>query len=216
MDIIKTIDKIEDLELLYTKCTDIIKITPAETKIIKNMKTILEKDGLGIAANQIGSDKRIVAILKDIQEDEKGKITCKKPLEIIIMINPEFKKLSNKTIEKTEACLSINLEEKERDKEQENNLVVKRYKAIEISYLDENLKPQRLKAYDLCARVVQHEIDHLNGKLYIDYNLKAYKEKVLPNKTKAILDLYKLKQFSQISKELEDNFLDKANEISLK
>lgn len=196
---IKKIDKSEDLNILHTKCKEIKEITVVEKNEIESMKKALKKDdGLGLAANQVGIDKRIVLIFKDIKREKgiirkNGKEIMKTKFdqsEIIVMINPIFKPLSNKITQEVESCLSVPLTSEECEKEEENNLVVERYKDIEVTYLDENLQLKTLEAHDLCARIIQHEVDHLNGSLYIDYNLEEYKNKVLPETMVQAINTY--------------------------
>jgi len=100
--------------------------------------------GVGLAASQVGIQKRIAVV-------NAGECILK-------MVNPEI--LSKKGVSvMEEGCLSV-----------PNKCVnVKRAEEIEVSYLDENDKRCRRKFSGLAARIIQHEIDHLNGKLIIDY-----------------------------------------------
>ena len=99
---------------------------------------IAHKDGcVGMAANMIGVNKRIIA--------------CFFGPFPVLMINPEItRKFGPYTAE--EGCLSL-----------EGKRVAKRFKHIEVTYLDENFAKQRQKLDDFNAQIVQHEIDHCNG-----------------------------------------------------
>ncbi len=113
--------------------------------LMKNMEeTMIKKDGIGLAAPQIGKNIRLIVVkINDTS---------------ICMINPKITKKSWATEIEEEGCLSIpNTYGK-----------VKRHKQINCIYIDKNNKKQKIKLKKLNARVVQHEIDHLNGILFID------------------------------------------------
>ena len=76
----------------------------------------------------------------------------------VILINPKITKYSSELCDAQEGCLSI----------PGVYLDVTRPRAIEVSFKDENGRPQRIKADGLLARVIQHEMDHLNGVLFVD------------------------------------------------
>lgn len=114
-------------------------------KFCANMEeTMKEKDGIGLAAPQVGENYRLIVV------NSKDDILC--------MINPEIK---NKSLLKEwdeEGCLSLpNIFGK-----------VKRHKSIKCFYVDKKGNEQKLSAKGLLARVIQHEIDHLDGILFID------------------------------------------------
>lgn len=121
------------------------KVGNAEKEILVNMtETMYMNQGVGLAAVQIGIDKQLAVI--DIGDG------------LIKMINPAIiKKAGRETCE--EGCLSV------------PGVVVKvrRAKDVVVNFLNENGEAVQLKASGLLARAVQHEIDHLNGILIIDY-----------------------------------------------
>ncbi|MDD3793206.1 MAG: peptide deformylase [Candidatus Gracilibacteria bacterium] len=111
-----------------------------------------ENGGVGLAAPQVGHSIRliIVSLLKN-REDENFKT--------IMMINPEILEHSNSTECDSEGCLSVPGEKGD----------VERFKTIKLSYIDEKKSKKTLILEGLSARIVQHEIDHLDGKLFTDY-----------------------------------------------
>ena len=124
--------------------------------IISRMAEALfkEPDGIGIAAPQIGAGLKIFLVAQDIPKHK-----------YLVFINPELKKRSQKKHKDVEGCLSIRGYYGE----------VVRSEKIIIEYLDEYGKKHSRGASGLLARVVQHEIDHLNGILFIDKAKKIQK-----------------------------------------
>lgn len=132
------------------KPNEIKKYEKLGNEMIKYIKN--PKNGwVGLAAPQIGVNKRIVVVslLKD-REDEDFKT--------IMMINPEILEHSEITDKEEEWCLSVPWETGK----------VERYLSIKLSYLDNKGKQKILKLSWVSARIVQHEIDHLNGELFVD------------------------------------------------
>nr|MDD3720057.1 peptide deformylase [Candidatus Gracilibacteria bacterium] len=117
------------------------------------LKYIKDPDngGVGLAAPQVGHNIRliVVSLLKD-RDDEN--------FPTIMMLNPEILEHSEETYLDNEGCLSV---PGERGK-------VERWIEMKIKFIDKNLKEQKLILKGLQARIVQHEIDHLNGVLFID------------------------------------------------
>ena len=112
-------------------------------------ETMRNKDGAGLAAPQIGKNIRLIVIAAE-----------KKP---IFMINPRLTKKSWAKEVEDEGCLSV--------LNKEGEILygpVERYKKINCSYLDQTGKARKIAATKLFARVIQHEIDHLDGVLFID------------------------------------------------
>jgi peptide deformylase len=124
------------------------------------METMRLASGIGLAANQVGSLHRIIVV--DVSGLEETRDT--KPL---VMINPEVLQESG-TLVMEEGCLSI---PEIRDE-------VERSETIRVRYRDLGLQVQELEADGLLGRVILHEIDHLNGVLFIDH-LGAVKRKLL-------------------------------------
>jgi len=128
----------------------VAKIDAEIKQIIRQMlQTMYSSDGIGLAAPQVAINKQIIVV--DVQPNE----AATPPL---ILINPTIVKTSRDISVTQEGCLSI----------PGVYLDVKRPTAIEVSYKDENGRPQRLAATELLACCIQHEIDHLNGVLFVD------------------------------------------------
>ena len=129
------------------------RISKVDDKIRKTVKEMLQTmysaDGIGLAAPQVGINKQLIVI--DCEPDDPDH----PPL---VLINPKIIRSSSQLCSSDEGCLSI----------PGVYLEVERPEAIEVSYKDENGKPQKLQAKDLLARAIQHEMDHLNGVMFVD------------------------------------------------
>ena len=132
-------------------------ITSAEQELIDDMvETMRTSAGVGLAAPQVGVSKRIIVI--EYAEGNEDPETPAKPPKLYVVINPEIVRHSATTVVGNEACLSVPGYFGE----------VERYEALTVKGLDRNGRPFRIKAKDWLARIFQHEIDHLNGVLFID------------------------------------------------
>jgi len=129
--------------------------------------TMYGEDGIGLAATQVDIHKRMVVVdLREpisAEEDVAGFSTLWK------FINPEITWKSEETSIMQEGCLSV----------PEHRADVTRAANIRLSYLNEWGEPRELKASGLLATCIQHEIDHLNGKLFVDYLPPMRREMVL-------------------------------------
>lgn len=126
------------------------KIDKEMQKLIKDMEITMEKGhGCGLAAPQVGVLKRLIVVLLNQQTDQEV---------VLAMINPEIVFHSKTTDVDTEGCLSVPGYFDE----------VERYSDIVVKFLDKKGREQMLKLSDLNARVIQHEIDHLDGILFVD------------------------------------------------
>ncbi|MEJ6766556.1 MAG: peptide deformylase [Methylophilales bacterium] len=138
---------------LYTIANEVKVVNSKIKKLISDMaETMYSAPGIGLAATQVDVHQRIIVI--DITEDKNN---------LLVLINP---RLLEKRGEETnqEGCLSVpEIFEK-----------VKRAEWIKVSALDENGKKFELEAEGLLAVCIQHEVDHLLGKVFVDYlsNLK--------------------------------------------
>ncbi len=135
------------------------KIDPKDyNKVLKLGKEMLkyikdpEHGGVGLAAPQVGHSIRmvVVSLLRD-REDENFKT--------VIMINPEILEHSQETYKESEGCLSVPGEEWE----------VERYTKIKLKYVDDKKREKIIMLENTSARIIQHEIDHLDGILFTDY-----------------------------------------------
>lgn len=132
--------------------------TPEIKKLIKNMtETMYVKDGVGIAAPQIGQSMQICVIAKQYSPVNQH--------EDLVLVNPVWQKTSIRKAWDEEGCLSVPKIYGE----------VKRYLKIKVKALDQHGKPLEFQANDFPARIVQHEVDHLNGILFIEKARKLHR-----------------------------------------
>ena len=131
-----------------------------EQDLMRDMlETMYEAGGIGLAAIQIGVPKRIIVI--DLNKDKK-----KDP---IYFVNPVIRQKNSVNSIYEEGCLSVPNQFAE----------IERPNKCEVEYLDFNGEPQLLKAEGLLATCIQHEMDHLEGILFIDYLSKLKKSMIL-------------------------------------
>jgi len=138
---------------LRQKAKKVRTFGPALQKLVDDMlETMRAAPGIGLAANQVGVLQRVI-VVELPQEDENPQ--SGKPY---VVINPKIVKASREQVEMEEGCLSV------------PGLVGDVWRAVEVTVKGRDVKgrPIRIKARDLLARVFQHEIDHLNGILFID------------------------------------------------
>jgi len=159
---IKNIITVPD-EILKKISDPIEKVGFNEKKLVNDLfETMYDSNGIGLAAVQVGILKRILVI--DISnKDEK-----KNPLSLI---NPVIKKVSNETSIYEEGCLSI----------PDTFIEIERPKICEVEYIDIDGKIKSLKCDGLLSTCIQHEINHLDGKLIID-NLSKLKRDMIIKK----------------------------------
>ena len=142
------------------------------------LETLYAAPGIGLAAIQVGVVKRIIVmdISRDRDKDrDKDKEPKKNPL---YFVNPEIIWKSEDTFTYEEGCLSVPNQFAEID----------RSKQCHVKHLDYNGNPQELKADGLLATCIQHEIDHLEGILFIDYLSKLKKEMIIKKLSKQTKD----------------------------
>ena len=150
---------------LRQKSSEVDKVDDEIRKLMDDMlDTMYEAPGIGLAAIQVGIPKRVIVI--DISKEEK-----KIPL---YFVNPKIivRSKNNSTYE--EGCLSVPGQFAEID----------RPDRCHINYLDYNGKQQELKAEGLLATCIQHEMDHLEGILFIDYLSKLKKSFIVKKLSK--------------------------------
>tara|TARA_B100000767_G_scaffold246589_1_gene246275 strand:+ start:328 stop:846 length:519 start_codon:yes stop_codon:yes gene_type:complete len=141
-----------------------------EQELMKDMlDTMYEANGIGLAAIQIGVPKRIIVM--DISKDEENK----KPK---YFVNPIIKNKNSKKETYEEGCLSVPNQFAEID----------RPSKCDVEYLDYNGKKQILHAEGLLATCIQHEIDHLDGILFIDYLSKLKRSMIVKKLSKLKLN----------------------------
>jgi peptide deformylase len=137
-----------------------------ERRLMDDMlDTMYAAPGIGLAAIQIGVPKRIIVM--DINRDEDKK-------EPRYFVNPVIKNKNNETSKYEEGCLSV----------PDQFAEIERPNKCEVEYLDYNGKKQLLKADGLLATCIQHEMDHLEGVLFIDYLSKLKKSMIIKKLSK--------------------------------
>jgi peptide deformylase len=151
--------------ILRKKCEALQEVDDSLRRLIKDMiETMYKAPGIGLAAIQLGILKRLVVI--DLSKGEE-----KKPL---ILVNPEITFRSKKTSIYEEGCLSLPGQFAE----------IERPAECHLNYIDFEGKQMELKADGLLSTCIQHEIDHLNGVLFIDYLSKLKKTMIIKKLTK--------------------------------
>ena len=142
------------------------RVGDVERELMNDMlETMYAANGIGLAAIQIGVPKRIIVM--DLSKEENKKVP-------MYFVNPFIiKKNEEKTIYE-EGCLSVPNQFAE----------IQRSSKCEIEYLDFNGDKQNLEAEGLLATCIQHEIDHLEGILFIDYLSKLKKEMIIKKLSK--------------------------------
>ena len=151
---------------LRTVAKTVEAIDDSIKKLAQDMlETMYQGSGIGLAATQVNIHKRVIVL--DISDSKE---------EPLILINPEIKKIidPNKKIF-SEGCLSVPGFYEE----------IKRPRSVEISYLDIDGERKLLLANDLLAVVIQHEIDHLDGKLMVDFISNVKREMIRKKLLKA-------------------------------
>ena len=141
--------------ILCKKATKVEKIPDLSiNKLVKDMsETMIDAKGIGLAAPQVHVSKQIIVFRNPELEDSK-----KKTIEITVLINPKILNFSDETEDDWEGCLSI----------PGLSGLVKRHSKIIYEGLDLNGNIIKKEAKGLHARVVQHELDHLKGIIYLN------------------------------------------------
>ena len=148
-------------EVLKKISEPVEKISINEKKLIKDLfETMYHFNGIGLAAVQVGILKRILVI------DVSTKEVKKNPL---CFINPVIKKISDETSVYEEGCLSI----------PDTFIEIERPKICEVEYIDLDGKLKNIKCDGLLSTCLQHEINHLDGKLIIDHLTKLKRDIII-------------------------------------
>ena len=160
--------------LLRQKSEKLKRVTKEDIQLSKRMIKIMKKaPGVGLAANQIGVLKQIVVV--NIQDKEKA------IEKTYALFNPVIKNYSKKKIIIEEGCLSL----------PQQFADIERPESITLCYTNEKNNIVEEKKDGQEARIIQHEIDHLSGKLFVDY-LSSLKRNILIKK------VIKLKKMGEI------------------
>ena len=134
---------------LHRRADEVSEITPEIQTLIDDMvETMYAAPGIGLAAPQVGVSQRIFVV--DLSLGRKAE-------DLVVMINPEFEERDGVQLE-DEGCLSV----------PKFTAAVGRPKRVVLRGLDRQGAAQRIEAGDLLARALQHEMDHLDGRLFVD------------------------------------------------
>ena len=137
------------------------KVGESEKKLVNDLfETMYNSNGIGLAAVQVGILKRILVIDVSTKEEKKNPL-C--------FINPVIKKISNETSVYEEGCLSI----------PDTFIEIERPKICEVEYIDLDGKLKNIKCDGLLSTCLQHEINHLDGKLIIDHLTKLKRDIII-------------------------------------
>lgn len=157
---------------LKQKSLPVDRVTDDVRKFMDDMvQTMYHDGGVGLAAIQVGVKQRILVVDLQDNDDTKREENCY-PLFIV---DPEVVEKSQELVVATEGGLSL----------PEQQIAIARSESITIKFLDFNNNKQQLQAGGWLARVIQHEMDHLEGKLLIDY-LSGLKKDVAVRKLKKL------------------------------
>jgi peptide deformylase len=152
---------------LRLKSEPVAAVDRSVRSLIEDMfETMYEAPGIGLAAIQIGVPKRVITM--DLAKKDEPKAPQ-------IFINPEVTWKSDETAVYEEGCLSI----------PEYYEEVERPNAVKVAFLDREGKRQEIEARGLLATCLQHEIDHINGVLFIDHISKLKRDMVIKRFKKA-------------------------------
>jgi|TARA_B110000008_G_C16673401_1_gene445697 peptide deformylase len=156
----------EPNKLLRKVSVSVEKVGDEERKLMDDMlETMYAAPGIGLAAIQIGVPKRIIVM--DISHDENKK-------NPMYFVNPVIRSKNQEKSSYEEGCLSVPNQFAE----------IERPNTCEVEYLDYNGEKKVLKANGLLATCIQHEMDHLEGILFIDYLSKLKKSMILKKLSK--------------------------------
>ena len=156
----------EPNKLLRQVSKRVDKVGDEERALMDDMlETMYDAPGIGLAAIQIGVPKRIIVM--DISRDEEKK-------EPRYFVNPVIKNRNEERAKYEEGCLSV----------PDQFAEIERPNTCEVEYLDYDGKKQLLKADGLLATCIQHEMDHLEGILFIDYLSKLKKSMIIKKLSK--------------------------------
>ncbi|OGB89947.1 MAG: peptide deformylase [candidate division NC10 bacterium RIFCSPLOWO2_12_FULL_66_18] len=152
--------------ILRQRARAVSNITGELQRLIDDMvETMYEAPGVGLAANQVGSLRRV--FVANPSEDHD-------PSKLLVLINPELVEAEGESVAE-EGCLSIP------DFREE----VRRARRVLLRGLDRNERPVEIEGEDLLARILQHELDHLNGILFVDRLSPARRDILLRKLKKA-------------------------------
>ena len=156
---------------LYKKARKVTDFGEKLQALIDDMvETMRDAPGVGLAAPQVNSLQKVVVIEFGDEEDETI------PPKLHTLVNPEITRHSQEMLLGTEGCLSV------------PNLVgeVERYESVTVSYTNRHGQKKKIKAKNWLARILQHEIDHLNGVVFTDLATQVWEP--VTEEEKALID----------------------------
>ncbi len=152
--------------VLRNQAAEIERVDDELRQLMDDMlATMYDAPGVGLAAPQIGIPRRLIVMDASKDEDEKTPI---------VMVNPRILERSEELRVHEEGCLSI----------PEVTAEVERPAMARVAYLDREGKPQEAELEGIWSTIVQHEIDHLNGVLFIDYLSRLKRDMIVKKFTK--------------------------------
>ena len=155
-------------EVLRQKCEKVSKVDDELRRFLDDMlETMYVDKGCGLAAPQVGVTKRIIVLDDNPSDEDKS---ARRPM---FLVNPEIIWRSDEMVLFNEGCLSL----------PDQRAEVERHEKVRVHFIDYNGAEQEILADDLLAIILQHEIDHLDGVLYI-VHLSRLKRTRLLNKLK--------------------------------
>lgn len=156
--------------MLKTKSTPVDKVDDQVRKLLDDMlETMYAAPGIGLAAIQVAVAKRMIVLDTSTEEEEN---------DPLFLINPEVTWESEERNTYSEGCLSV----------PEHYADVERPAAVRVKYLDYNGEMQEDMMEGLTSTCVQHEIDHLNGVVFIDYLSRLKRNMIIKKVQKATKD----------------------------
>jgi peptide deformylase len=152
---------------LKKKCRPVDKVDAEIRKLMDDMlDTMYEAPGIGLAAPQVGVTKRVIVVDVSREDEER------KPYR---MANPEVLWTSDEDFTYEEGCLSL----------PEQYAEVTRPRSVRVRFIDETNEIREIEADDLLAICIQHEIDHIDGVLFVDHISKLKRDLIIRKLTKA-------------------------------
>ncbi len=143
-----------------------------QTLIDDMVETMREAPGVGLAAPQVAEPVRVIVVeySEDDDDEDGASPEKKKPPKLYTLVNPEITRFSDEKVVGTEGCLSV------------PNILgdVNRSLAVTVKGLNRHGKPVTIKANGWLARIFQHEVDHLEGIIFVDLAEKLWKVEESP------------------------------------
>lgn len=151
-------------EVLRQKCEKVTQIDDELRRFLDDMlETMYVDKGCGLAAPQVGVTKRIIVVDPNPSDED---LSARRPM---YLVNPEIIWRSEEKVIFCEGCLSL----------PDQRADVERHEKVRVRYTDYNGKEQEILADDILAIILQHEIDHLDGILYIDHLSRLKRSRLL-------------------------------------